>query len=210
LAEFVKNVRGLASSESEGMGFTPWEQVWWMLGSVLFFHTSEFLLALAYHGRRVTVGSLLISVPYLVALGCALAEHALETWFVPRLKDQTYISYIGLGMIILGEVTRKLAVVTASRNFTHEIKVDWNSDHQLVTHGIYSYFRHPSYFGFFIWSIGTQVLLINPVCTVGYTVVTWRFFRDRIPYEEYFLQRFFEEEYEEYANRVPSGMPFIK
>jgi hypothetical protein len=56
LAEFVKNVRGLASSESEGMGFTPWEQVWWMLGSVLFFHTSEFLLALAYHGRRVTVG----------------------------------------------------------------------------------------------------------------------------------------------------------
>lgn len=81
--------------------------------------------------------ALLISVPYLVALGCALVEHALETWFVPRLKDQTYISYIGLGMIILGEVTRKLAVVTASRNFTHEIKVDWRSDHQLVTHGIY-------------------------------------------------------------------------
>lgn len=51
-----------------------------------------------------------------------------------------------------------------------------------------SYFRHPSYFGFFIWSIGTQVLLINPVCTVGYTVVTWRFFRDRIPYP---LKRFY-------------------
>lgn len=51
-----------------------------------------------------------------------------------------------------------------------------------------SYFRHPSYFGFFIWSIGTQVLLINPVCTVGYTVVTWRFFRDRIPYP---FQRFY-------------------
>lgn len=79
----------------------------------------------------------LISVPYLVALGCALVEHALESRFVPRLKDQTYISYIGLGMIILGEVTRKLAVVTASRNFTHDIKVDRRSDHQLVTHGIY-------------------------------------------------------------------------
>lgn len=42
--------------------------------------------------------------------------------------------------------------------------------------------RHPSYLGFFIWSIGTQVLLVNPICTVGYAIVTWRYFAQRIRY----------------------------
>jgi len=37
---------------ASSMGLTPWEQLWWMLGAVVFFHTSEFLLALAHHGRR--------------------------------------------------------------------------------------------------------------------------------------------------------------
>ncbi len=48
------------------------------------------------------------------------------------------------------------------------------------------FFRHPGYLGFLIWSVGSQVLLCNPVCTVGYTIVMWRFFRDRIPYPSQF------------------------
>lgn len=74
LAEFLKNVRGLASSEGSGMGFTPWEQLCWMLGSVLFFHTSEFLLAFAYHGRRVTVGCKIPGLGVRVLRGVAVVE----------------------------------------------------------------------------------------------------------------------------------------
>ncbi|CAN0453530.1 unnamed protein product, partial [Hapterophycus canaliculatus] len=29
--------------------------------------------------------------------------------------------------------------------------------HQLVTSGVYRFLRHPSYFGWFWWSLGTQV-----------------------------------------------------
>ena len=28
--------------------------------------------------------------------------------------------------------------------------------------------RHPGYLGFLLWSVGTQVLLMNPLCTVGF------------------------------------------
>src|SRR4051812_31669288 len=48
-------------------------------------------------------------------------------------------------------------------------------------------FRHPSYVGWFYWSVGTQLLLCNPLCTVLYGLAAWAFFKDRIPYEEALL-----------------------
>lgn len=32
-------------------------------------------------------------------------------------------------------------------------------------------FRHPGYLGWMLWAIGTQVLLINPFCTLAFAVV---------------------------------------
>lgn len=55
-----------------------------------------------------------------------------------------------------------------------------------------------------------QVLLCNPICVVGYTLASWRFFRERIEEEEITLIHFFGEEYLEYKRKVPSGLPFIK
>ena len=42
--------------------------------------------------------------------------------------------------------------------------------------------RHPGYSGFLIWAVGTQVMLCNPLSTVAFTWVLWRFFSKRIPY----------------------------
>lgn len=79
----------------------------------------------------------LISVPYLIALGVSLVEHALESWFAPWLKQQAYLSYTGLAMVVVGDSLRKLAVITANKSFTHDIKVERRQEHKLVTHGIY-------------------------------------------------------------------------
>lgn len=54
-----------------------------------------------------------------------------------------------------------------------------------------------------------QVLLCNPLCILGYTVVSWRFFRERIEEEELSLINFFADDYVEYKKRVPTGLPFI-
>lgn len=43
-----------------------------------------------------------------------------------------------------------------------------------------SWFRHPSYAGFFYWALGTQLVLQNPISFVLYLVILWRFFYRRI------------------------------
>jgi len=53
----------------------------------------------------------------------------------------------------------------------------------LVDSGFYSFSRHPSYFGWFWWSIGTELLLCNPICFIFYTYASWNFFNDRIPWD---------------------------
>lgn len=57
---------------------------------------------------------------------------------------------------------------------------------------------------------GTQILLANPICIVGYTLASWKFFKDRITFEEYYLIKFFGKSYIEYQKKVPSGVPFVK
>ena len=78
-----------------------------------------------------------------------------------------------------------------------------------MTHGIYTYLRHPAYFGFFWWSVGTQLLLANPISLVAYAGATFYFFYDRIPYEEELLIHFFGDEYRNYRRRTWIGIPLL-
>lgn len=71
------------------------------------------------------------------------------------------ISYFGLLLCAFGEALRKSAIWTARDNFTHLVQQEKAQTHTLVTHGVYSWFRHPSYVGWFYWSIGTQVMYTN-------------------------------------------------
>lgn len=77
------------------------------------------------------------------------------------MKNNLLISVIGLLLCIMGEILRKSAMLTASTNFNHIVQTVKERDHELVTHGVYSICRHPSYVGWFYWSIGTQVVALN-------------------------------------------------
>ena len=74
------------------------------------------------------------------------------------LKQIHWISSFGLIFVILGELVRKYSMFTASTNFNHYVQYTKQEGHELVTHGIYSLCRHPSYVGWFYWSVGTQVI----------------------------------------------------
>lgn len=97
----------------------------------------------------------------------------------------------------------------AGSNFNHTVQQQRKSGHELVTQGLYGVLRHPSYFGFWWWGLGTQMVLGNAICFVGYAVVLWRFFSGRIEKEEELLVRFFGEKYVEYRERTTVGIPFI-
>ena len=91
-------------------------------------------------------------------------------------------------MLVVGQATRTLAMVQAGSNFNHFVQVRKKQGHELVTDGIYAWLRHPSYFGFWWWGLGTQMVLGNGICFVGYTVVLWGFFKRRIESEYWALE----------------------
>lgn len=63
--------------------------------------------------------------------------------------------------------------------------------------------------GWMLWAVGTQLLLCNPVCTLGFATAAWRFFSARIAYEDHLLSSFFGARHERYRANVPSGIPLV-
>jgi len=175
-------------------------------------HTSEYMLAVWFHGgdpKGVTWRSTLISLPYIITMCLGVLEFVLETIFWTEIKGIVWVVALGCFLLLLGEIIRKTAILTAKKSFTHDIATKAVPQHTLIQHGIYSIVRHPSYTGWLVWVIGGQVLLTNPASLVVMTLITWLFFNFRISYEEHHLRQIFEE-YEDYSLRVPfSGIPFV-
>jgi len=182
------------------------------LAVLAFFHFAEYVTTGLSNPQNLSWDSYLVnhSFQYGAAMLLSWTEYAIWLWLYPDLKTRWFwITIVGLGMCSIGEVVRKLAMLQAGRNFNHLVQNTKSDTHKLVTTGIYSICRHPSYLGWFLWSVGSQVLLVNPVCLIFYTAVTFLFFKERIYVEEYTLIAFFGDEYRQYQQRAGSGLPGI-
>ncbi|KAL3483790.1 Isoprenylcysteine carboxyl methyltransferase family-domain-containing protein [Aspergillus germanicus] len=191
------------------------------LTSLALFHFLEYYVTAAYNTRHATISAFLLSSngwAYNVAHTSAALECAIAYYFWPR--DSYFEStgpvcgvkvqvVLGLALMVIGQVVRTLAMAQAGSNFNHTVQVERKDGHTLVKHGIYAVLRHPSYFGFFWWGLGTQLVLGNVVCFAGYAVVLWNFFNSRIRREERFLIAFFGDEYVAYRKSTWVGIPGI-
>lgn len=175
------------------------------------FHYSEFLSIAWINPATLSTSSFILnhSVAYGVAACSSWVEFLVERYYFPQLKEASPVSYFGLLLCVCGEVLRKVAMFTARQNFNHIVQSEKTENHQLVTYGVYQLCRHPSYVGWFYWSIGTQLILQNPLCFIAYALTSWRFFHDRIFMEELTLLSFFGEDYVDYQKKVGTGLPFI-
>jgi len=180
------------------------------VGFFVFFHVSEFLLAKWYH-TDVSWRSTLISVPYLFVMSLVLIEYILEAIYWPEIKGLLPLLITGTALLIIGEIIRKSAIITAKVSFTHDIATEPSPKHKLVSKGIYSVMRHPSYCGWLVWVIGGQIVLTNIVTFFVVVIITWIFFYFRIKYEEENLKKIFGDNYIHYMHDVPfSGVPGVK
>lgn len=177
-----------------------------------FFHYSEYLSIAWTNPHALSVDSFILnhSLHYALAAMASWLEFGAEVLVWPAMKECRLVIVVGVTLCVAGEVMRKLAIITANSNFNHVVQFKKADDHRLVTHGVYGLVRHPSYVGWFWWSIGTQIILGNPVCTLLYTAVSWKFFKDRIYVEELTLLNFFGDDYVEYQKNVPTGLPGIR
>ncbi|KAJ8112017.1 hypothetical protein ONZ43_g5488 [Nemania bipapillata] len=188
------------------------------IGALSTFHFLEFWTTAKYNTSVASIDSFLLTAnwpAYAIAHTAASLECLLTKLLFPNRAWAPFYSghillLVGIVLVFIGQATRSLAMVQAGPSFNHTIQRKKKDDHELVTTGLYSFLRHPAYFGFFYWGIGTQLVLGNPICFLGYLLVLWRFFASRIKSEEGDLVRFFDHDYIDYRKRVGTGIPFIK
>lgn len=116
----------------------------------------EYMFVATYHRKELKWDSFLInqSTAYCVAAFVSWVEYALEFSFMP--KELTQISMIfGLVLVTIGHFCRINAMFHAGRSFHHIVQSKKAETHVLITDGIYGYLRHPSYWGWSVWAVGT-------------------------------------------------------
>ncbi|KAJ6628730.1 Isoprenylcysteine carboxyl methyltransferase family-domain-containing protein [Mycena sp. CBHHK59/15] len=194
------------------------DKYWWSTYQLGFFvaawaafHWGEFAVTAGWNFEKCSVDSFLLEngSTYHIAHGTALFEYLATLYFKPSWKAYPFVSLFGIVMVVLGQWLRSAAMIHAATNFSHSVAFQKRESHRLVTDGVYNWFRHPSYAGFFYWALGTQVVLQNPVSFVLYSFVMWRFFYYRTRAEERALVQFFGDDYVQYRKRVGTKIPFV-
>ncbi|KAI4596541.1 hypothetical protein KJ359_005297 [Pestalotiopsis sp. 9143b] len=197
---------------------SPLWRVPFFFAALSLFHFLEFWTTAKYNTQEAKVDSFLLTANwpmYFIAHSAATIECFFTKLIWPNrswapLYTGHILLLIGLIMVFIGQFVRATAMMQLGTNFNHIVQDKKKTGHELVTSGIYGVMRHPSYFGFFYWGIGTQIVLGNPICFVAYLAVLWRFFSTRIKAEEAHMGRFFGENFIEYQKRVPTMIPFIR
>lgn len=171
-----------------------------------FFHLGEFVIPV-WSGKRASFDLFLLNHGKEYAFAYSIS--ALE-YFVSPVRLPSFLIAAGLFISVIGLVFRAWALSSAGLNFTHAVATKKTVHHTLVKNGPYKFMRHPGYCGWFVWVVGSQLLLGNLVSLVGFSIVTYIFFKSRIEFEEEYLVRFFGTEYEQYRLDTPiSGVPYI-
>lgn len=196
---------------------SPFWRVPFFLFSLSVFHFLEFWTTALENTLVAGVESFLLTSNwpwYAIAHSAAVVECTLVSVFFPHRQWAPFgldaVSVLtGLVLVAVGQVVRSLAMLKAGKSFNHQIQTHKADSHKLVTEGIYSVFRHPSYFGFFYWGLGTQLVMGNLGCFFVYGAVLWLFFSERIKKEEAKLVEFFKDDYINYRAKVGTKLPFI-
>ncbi|KAI0036790.1 ICMT-domain-containing protein [Vararia minispora EC-137] len=191
----------------------PWltYQLGFFFASWAVFHYGEFAVTAGWNREKCSVDSFLLEngSMYHFAHSLAVFEYLVTLYLKPSWKAHPCVTTIGIFVVIVGQALRSLSMIHAATNFSHMIAYKKLTNHQLVTDGIYLWFRHPSYAGFFYWALGTQLVLQNSFSFIVFFFLLWRFFSSRIQEEEKLLVKFFGDEYVQYRQRTGAMIPFI-
>jgi protein-S-isoprenylcysteine O-methyltransferase Ste14 len=93
------------------------------------------------------------------------------------------------------------------RNWSVSLEV--RKKHELITHGVYRYVRHPMYSAFFLWAIAQILLLPNWIAGFSGIIGFGILYSLRVGREERLMLDAFGEEYRAYMQRTARIVPWI-
>ncbi len=161
---------------------------------------------------------LYFAIPALLVFTAGLVVSALDgygglmrkIWEMGRQPGSLYLlsvqNIIGLVLFVIGLTIAIVAQFTLRRFYSGALVI--REDHQLITHGIYRYTRHPIYLGVIIAIIGLPVFASS---LYGLLIVSALIpiFLNRIRMEERMLTDEFGDAYRTYKETTSKLVPFI-
>lgn len=195
----------------------PLHLIWapaFLSGMTGYIYASEYLVTAIINPTNLSHRSFLMDISPIVNIMSfwAVCEHFILLRFWPQFLfspvAQTIAIY-GFVQCLVADVLRKWSVIQLGDQFNVEIEGktehhDESAPKRLVTHGIYSAARHPSYVATFSHLSGSVLVLRAPICFLLFVPLFWLLFTRRIAKEERLLVDRFQDEYESYRARVPA------
>jgi len=139
-----------------------------------------------------------------------IAGMVVSAWDLVRQQGSLYIlsvqSVVGLALIVIGLTIELVAQITLRRYYSSTLVI--REDHQLITHGIYHFTRHPIYLGAITGCIGVPVYASS---LYGLLIMSALIpiFLNRIRMEERMLTEEFGDAYRTYKEATSKLIPFI-
>ena len=133
-----------------------------------------------------------------------------SAWDLVRRQGSLYIlsvqSIVGLALIVIGLTIALVAHITLRRFYSSTLVI--REDHQLITHGIYRFTRHPVYLGVIITIIGVPVYASSLYGLLTMSALI-PLVLNRIRIEERMLTDEFGDAYRRYREATKKLIPFI-
>ena len=146
----------------------------------------------------------------LPAIFVLIAGMGVSAWDLVRQLENLYLlsaqNIVGLVLYVVGLTTALVAQITLKRFYSSTLVI--REDHQLITHGIYRFTRHPVYLGVIIAIIGVPVYtsslygLLTMLALIPIIL-------NRIRMEERLLTEEFGDAYRTYKETTSKLIPFI-
>ncbi len=123
-----------------------------------------------------------------------------------NLRQLSIWNITGLTLFVVGLTIALVAVFTLRRFYLSTLVII--EDHQLITHGIYRFTRHPIYFGVLIGIMGVPVYAPS---LYGFLILSLLIpiFLNRIRMEEELLTEEFGDAYRAYKETTRKLIPFV-
>jgi len=133
-----------------------------------------------------------------------------KAWELGRQPENLYtlstLNILGLALFVIGMTIAFVAVFTLRRSYSGALVI--REDHQLITHGIYRYTRHPVYLGVIMAILGLPIFA-SSLYGLLIMLVLIPIFLYRIGMEERLLTEEFGDAYRDYQETTSKLVPFI-
>ncbi|HEY0428782.1 MAG TPA: isoprenylcysteine carboxylmethyltransferase family protein [Pyrinomonadaceae bacterium] len=146
-----------------------------------------------------------------VAFGLVWALH--RTPFLSPLIDSQYalnifFQILAISLAVGAVWMANSAIRTLGKQWSFQARLI--EDHKLVTGGVYQIVRHPIYAAMLGKLLATGIILSHWLVLIIAVAVFFIGTKIRTVAEEKLLRDAFPEEYDEYAEKVPAFIPFVK